>query len=221
MIAELEALENNHTWSLTPLPPNKKPIGCKWVYKINYRFDGTIERYKARLVAKGFTQVEGLDYHDTFAPLAKLVTVRALLSVVSAKNWSLHQLDVNNAFLHGDLDEEVYMTLPPGFARQGETRVCKLDKSIDGLKQASHQWFAKFSKTLHNAGFSQLRADYSLFTKTIGTSSTFVLVYVDDIIVIGNDSSTIQQLKDFLAKNFFLKDLRRLKYFLGIEVARS
>ncbi len=113
------------------------------------------------------------------------------------------------------------MTVSLGFAQQGETQVCKLHKSIYGLKQASRQWFAKFSPTLHNAGFSQSRADYSLFTKTIGTSSTFVLVYVDDIIVTRNDSFAIQQLKDFLAKNFLLKDLSRLKYFLGIKVARS
>src|SRR4051812_41250508 len=139
MAKEIHALESNNTWTLCPLPQDKSPIGCKWVYKIKYRSDGTIERHKARLVAKGYTQVEGIDYHDTFAPVAKLVTVRLLLSIAAIHSWPLHQMDVNNAFLQGDLDEDVYMKLPPGFSTQGVSSVCKLNKSIYGLKQASRQ----------------------------------------------------------------------------------
>ena len=105
MQSELAALDANHTWSLTFLPPGKKPIGCRWVYKIKRHLDGTIERFKARLVAKGYTQLEGLDYHDTFSPTAKMITVHCLLALAAAQNWSLHQLYVNNAFLHGDLHE--------------------------------------------------------------------------------------------------------------------
>ncbi|GKV32406.1 hypothetical protein SLEP1_g41016 [Rubroshorea leprosula] len=110
---EMNALEKNNTWTLETLPAGKRPIGFQWVYKIKYKVDGIVERYKAHLVAKGFTQVEGLDYYDTFAPVAKLVTVRCLLAVAPIRNWELHQLDVHNAFLHGDLDEELYMHLPP------------------------------------------------------------------------------------------------------------
>ena len=121
MDKEIQALEQNHTWELTSLPPGKTPIGCKWVYRINLKSDGIgpVERYKARLVAKGYTQREGLDFIETFSPMAKAVSVRVLIALPIARSWPLHQLDINNAFLHGDLDEEVYMTLPPGFHSKG------------------------------------------------------------------------------------------------------
>ncbi|GKV36220.1 hypothetical protein SLEP1_g44372 [Rubroshorea leprosula] len=184
MQTELNALEDTHTWSLVSLPADKQPIGCKWVYKIKRKSDGSIDRYKARLVAKGYTQVEGIDYHDTFAPVAKLVTVRVLLAIAAMKQWSLHQLDVHNAFLHGDLHEEVYMSLPPGHPRKGEHGlVCKLNKSLYGLKQASRNWFAKFSHALLVIGFTQSFADYSLFSLSRGASCVYVLVYVDDMVI--------------------------------------
>lgn len=126
MHSEIQASEGNNTWSLTTLPPGKKPIGCKWAYKIKYKSDGTVERYKARLVAKGYTQVEGMDYNEAYSPIAKLVTVRCLLAIAAARGSALYQMDVQNAFLHGDLDEEVYMLPPPGYSHQGENLVCRL-----------------------------------------------------------------------------------------------
>ena len=114
MHSELQALENNGTWSITALPPGKTAIGCRWVYKVKFHSDGSVERHKARLVAQGFTQMEGVDYHDTFSPTAKIITVRCLLALTAAHGWSLHQMDVHNAFLHGDLTEEIYMSLPQG-----------------------------------------------------------------------------------------------------------
>lgn len=117
MKREIHALESNGTWTLEDLPKGKRAIDSKWVYKIKYKPNEEIERYKARLVAKGFTKMEGVDYHDTFAPVAKLVTVRTILAVAVKMNWTIHQLDVNNAFLHGDLTEEVYMKIPQGFEK--------------------------------------------------------------------------------------------------------
>ena len=134
MDKEIEALEVNNTWTLVLLPPGKCPIGCKRVYRVKYLPDGSIERYKAWLVAKGFTQKFGLDYSEPFSPVAKSVSVRIMLSLAAVKGWFLHQLDVNNAFLHGDLVEDVYMCLPLGFHSKGENIVCKLNKSLYGLK---------------------------------------------------------------------------------------
>nr|KYP75700.1 Retrovirus-related Pol polyprotein from transposon TNT 1-94 [Cajanus cajan] len=126
MASELQALDRNHTWTLVHLPPGKKLVGCRWVYKIKHKTDGSIERFKARLVAKGFTQTEGVDYFETFSPVVKLTTVRLLLALASANNWFLHQLDVDNAFLHGDLHEEVYMKPPLGLSLSHPKLVCKL-----------------------------------------------------------------------------------------------
>ncbi|KAD4180157.1 hypothetical protein E3N88_28748 [Mikania micrantha] len=221
MAAELKALKDNNTWSLVPLPMGHKPIGCRWVYKIKYNSDGTIERYKARLVAKGYTQVEGIDYKETFSPTAKLTTLRCLLTVAAARNWFTHQLDVQNAFLHGDLHEVVYMTPPPGFLQKGDNVVCRLNKSLYGLKQASRNWFSTFSDTVQKAGYTQSKADYSLFTKTQGKSFTAILIYVDDILLTDNDLHEIKLLKECLLKRFHIKDLGDLKYFLGIEFCRS
>ena len=147
MDVEIAALEFNKTWTLIPLPPHKKAVGCKWVYKFKYRSDGNVERYKACLVVKGFTQQEGLDFIETFSPVVKMTIVKTLLTVSPVRGWHLTQLDVNNAFLHGDLHEDVYMQFPQGFHYKGGM-VCKLNKSLYGLKQASRQWYSKFSSTI-------------------------------------------------------------------------
>ena len=168
MDKEIEALEVTNTWGLVPLPPGKSPIGCKWVYRVKHLPDGSIERYKAWLVAKGFTHKFGLDYSKTFSPVAKSISVRIVLTLAAVKWWFLHQMDVHNAFLHGDLNEDVYMCLPPGFHSKGANVVCKLNKSLYDLKQALRKWFDKFSKTILQMGFAQSKFDYSLFTHLKG-----------------------------------------------------
>lgn len=133
---EVVALEDRDTWTITELPPSKTAIGCRWVYKIKYNADGTIDRHKSRLVDLGNNQEEGIDYQETFAPAVKKTTVRIVLEVGAAKGYELFQMDIYNAFLHGDLEEEVYMKLPPGFSTLDDKRVCKLKKSIYGLRQS-------------------------------------------------------------------------------------
>ncbi|CAL1402205.1 unnamed protein product [Linum trigynum] len=218
---EIEALVANGTWDLAFLPLGKKAIEAKWVFKVKYKPDGTVEHFKARLVAKGFTQLEGIDFHDTFAPVAKIVTVRVLIAVTVNRGWPLHQLDVNNAFLHGDLEEEVYMKLPPGFGEPGDTRVCRLKKSLYGLRQASRNWYQKFILALAELGFKPSKADHSLLIYKHDNIFVAALIYVDDVILTGTDQAFITQVKTYLDKKFSIKDLGNLKYFLGIEVARS
>ena len=220
MAVEIATLEANNTWSLTSLPAHKKPIGYKWVYKIKHKADGSIERYKARLVAKGFTQRESLDYLETFFPIAKMVSIKTLLAVTAVKGWFLSQLDVNNAFLHGELEEEVYMVLPPGFHSKGEA-VCKLNKSLYGLKQTSRQWFSKFSHALVQLGFQQPKANYSIFIGSNSNCFIALLVDVDDVLIASDNVKAIDELKVLLDRQIKLKDLCDLKFFLGLEVARS
>ncbi|CAJ2661961.1 unnamed protein product [Trifolium pratense] len=191
MNSELEALARTGTWKIVDLPPHVKPIGNKWVYKIKHKSDGTIERYKARLVAKGYNQVEGLDFFDTFSPVAKLTTVRMLLAIASIKGWFLHQLDVNNAFLHGDLQENIYMKIPDGVQCNKPNQVCKLLKSLYGLKQASRKWYEKLTSLLVREGYKQSTSDYSLFTLNQQNNFTALLIYVDDVILAGTDMQEI------------------------------
>ncbi|RVW26161.1 Retrovirus-related Pol polyprotein from transposon TNT 1-94 [Vitis vinifera] len=187
---EIDALEKNGTWTITDLPVGKRPVGCKWIFTIKYKADGSVERFKARLVARGFTQSYGIDYQETFAPVAKLNTIRILLSLAVNQDWCLQQLDIKNAFLNGDLEEEVYMEIPPGFEESMAKNQVRL--IILYLSRKSH------------AG-----------------KLAILIVYVDDIILSGNDMGELQNLKKYLSEEFEVKDLGNLKYFLGMEVARS
>ena len=219
---ELKALEETNTWNIVHLPPGKHVVGCRWVYRFKFNPDGSIERPKSRVVAQGFTQHFGVDYKETFAPVAKMSTVKVLLSVAANHGWSLSQMDVKNAFLHGELEEEVYMKIPPGHPLCGDpSRVCKLNKSIYGLKQSPRAWHAKLSSTLEDLGFTRSSADSSLYVQNGQTEKLMVLIYVDDLIITGSNADSIAALKKKLQGKFPVKDLGPLKYFLGIEVATS
>ena len=219
MDKEYMALLDNKTWHLVPAPHGKNIIGSKWVYKVKQKADETVDRYKARLVAKGYKQRYGIDYEDTFSPVVKAATIRLVLSVAVSKGWSLRQLDVQNAFLHGVLEEEVYIRQPPGYEdKQYPNYVCKLDKALYGLKQAPRAWYARLCGKLVWLGFTPSRGDTSLFFYTKGSITIFVLVYVDDIIVASSSMDATRVLLRDLEAEFALKDLGDLHYFLGIEV---
>lgn len=220
MKQELMALERNKTWELVSQPPGKRPIDCKWIYKVKLKVDGSVERFKARLVAKGYTQVEGVDFFDNFFAAAKTVTIRILLALAAQNNWLLHQCDVNNAFLHGYLDEELYMTPPLGYPTQ-DGQVCRLKRSIYGLKQASRQWNKELTTKLKVAGFAQSHHDNCLFVKGTGSDLIILLVYVDDLLLASPSLAAITEIKNFLDKEFSIKDLGEAKFFLGLEIARS
>ena len=162
MAEEIDALERTGTWEIVPLPPQIRPITCKWVYKVKTHSDGTLECYKARLVARGFQQEHGHDYDETFAPVAHMTTVRTLPAVASVLHWSVSQLDVNNAFLNGELREEVYMQPTPRYSVT-DGMVCRLHRSLYGLKQAPHTWFERFASVVTAVGFSPSAHDPALF----------------------------------------------------------
>ena len=174
------------------------------MYRVQTKASGDVERLKGRLVVFGNRQVEGIDYNETFAPVAKMGTVRLFLAVAVARNWELHQMDVCNAFLHGDLEEEVYMRLPPGYQSPIPGKVCRLRKSLYGLKQAPRQWFEKFSDALSKFGLTQSYADYSLFSYRQGDVSLHVLVYVDDLIIAGSSHDVILRFKQYLSSCFHM-----------------
>ena len=221
MRVEMDALEKYKTWEYVELPKEKKPVGCRWVFTVKYKVDGSLERYKAGLVGKGYAQTYRIDYLETFAPVAKMNTVRILLSLAANREWSMHQYDVKNAFLHGDLDEEIYMEVPPSFELLNK-KVCKLKKAFYGLKQSPRAWFSRFSKVMKVLVYKQRQRDHTLFVRHSNSGGvTVLLVYVDDKIVIGDDLKGREDLRKCLVKEFEIKELGRLKYFLGIEVAHS
>ena len=220
---ELDALHKIGTWDLVYLPSGKSTIGCKWVYKIKTRSDGTVDHSKARLVSKGFTQEYGIDYEETFAPVARLSSVRTLIAISTARKWTLFQMDVKNAFLNGALSEEVYMKLPLGYSHPPGFYhgVCRLQRTLYGLKQAPREWFAKFTSTISQHGFLGSSFDTTLFLRWSNRGITILLLYVDDMIITSDDVQGIQDLKHFLGRQFEMKDLGPLDYFLSLEVSSS
>ena len=213
---ELEAMEENNTWTVVDsIPEGFKAINSMWIFGIK---DGTPEgRYKARLVAKGCSQRFGIDYHETFAPVAKMVTIRTILSIAVRMSLHIHQMDVKTAFLNGKLEEEVYMRLPCD--EKGISRFCRLNRSIYGLKQASRSWNQRFDEVISTLGFSRLKSDACVYVSKNG--KYYVVLYVDDILVIGKNLDEIKRIKSELSKAFRMKDLGEVENFLGLEISRN
>nr|GEZ34513.1 Gag-Pol polyprotein [Tanacetum cinerariifolium] len=203
---------------LVPLLVGKHGIGSRWVYKIKTKYDRSIERYKARLVAKGYGQEYGMDYEETFSPVAKMKTVRTLIAVTSSRKWKIFQLDVKNAFLNGDLNEEVFMK-PLLVSITNQEKFAKLRKAFYGLKKAPSAWYEKFTAVVTSFGFVSSHHDSALFVKQSSNGRILFLLYVDDMIITGDDCVGIESLKLELAHRYAMKDLGLLRYFLGIEVA--
>lgn len=218
MQAEYKALMDNQTWTLVPLPQHRKAIGCKWIFRVKENPDGTVNKFKARLVAKGFLQTAGFDFTETFSPVIKPITIRIILTLAVTFKWSVQQIDVNNAFLNGILQEEVYMTQPAGFEASDKSLVCKLHKSLYGLKQAPRAWYDRLTQALLQLGFVKSKCDPSLLIHTQNGACTYVLIYVDDILITGSAPHLISDLIHKLNMKFALKQLGQIDYFLGIEV---
>lgn len=219
--SEIESIMQNHTWELVDLPPGSKPLGCKWIFKRKLKTDGTIDKYKARLVVKGYKQQEGVDYFDTYSPVSRITSIRALIAIAAINKLEIHQMDVKTAFLNGDLDEEVYMQQPEGFIVEGqEHKVCKLVKSLYGLKQAPKQWHEKFDNVMLSNDFKINEADKCVYVKSTDKGYVIVCLYVDDMLICGSNEYIIKSTKNMLTKWFDMKDLGLADVILGIKVSR-
>nr|CAC37623.1 copia-like polyprotein [Arabidopsis thaliana] len=216
---EIDRIHMLNTWSLVPATEDMNILTSKWVFKTKLKPDGTIDKLKARLVAKGFDQEEGVDYLETFSPVVRTATIRLVLDTATANEWPLKQLDVSNAFLHGELQEPVFMFQPSGFVDPNKpNHVCRLTKALYGLKQAPRAWFDTFSNFLLDFGFECSTSDPSLFVCHQNGQSLILLLYVDDILLTGSDQLLMDKLLQALNNRFSMKDLGPPRYFLGIEI---
>lgn len=216
---EMKSLKKNNTWTETTLPNGRQPISCKWIFKIKRDEDGNISRYKARLVARGFQQKREFDYNETYAPVAKLTTLRIMLAVANQRGMFIHQMDVKTAFLNGHLKEEIYMKLPDGFQR--DKVVVKLNRSLYGLKQASRAWNERFHNYVTQLHFKRTNADYCLYVKETAGCYFYLLLYVDDLVLMCTDLGEIKKIKAQFASEFDMVDMCEMKYFLGIKIERD
>ena len=224
MDEEMQSLMKNHTWKLATLPKGKKVIGCKWVYAQKEGFPSKNDiRYKARLVAKGYAQKEGIDYDEVFSPVVKHSSIHILLALVAQFDMELVQMDVKTAFLHGDLEEEIYITQPDGFKVAGkENWVCKLNKSLYGLKQSPRQWYKQFDQFMIGQNYTRSSFDHCVYFRKLQDGSfIYLLLYVDDMLIASRNQGEICRLKTQLSKEFEMKDLGEAKKILGMEIARD
>lgn len=218
---EYNALIKNETWDLVPRPPDVNVIRSIWIFRHKEKFDGSFERHKDRLVGDGAGQEIGIDYGETFSPVVKPATIHIILSLALSKSWHIHQLDVKNAFLHGELNETVYMYQPLGFRdSKHPDHVCRLRKSPHGLKQGPRAWYKRFADYTSSIGFYQSKCDHSLFIYKKYSHLAYLLLYVDDIILTTSSDALRKSIISLLNSEFAMKYLGHLNYFLGIAVTR-
>ena len=222
MDSEMESITSVGTFELVRAPRDRKPIGCKWVYRIKRTASGEISRYKARLVAQGFAQKPGVDFTETFAPVAKTDSIRLLLAFAAANNFEIHQVDVKSAFLNGKLEETIYMRQPKGFTAKGkEDWVWQLNQTLYGLRQSGRVWYKKLRDALLELGFKPSAADPCVFIRSHDGNLSIVFTHVDDLGIICNSVSVIVQLKGELAQYFPISDLGEVHHLLGIKITRD
>ena len=222
MYEEYDAQIKKGTWDLVPRPENINIVRSMWLCRHKFGADGKLSRYKARLVANGKSQELGLDYDETFSLVVKPATIRLVLDLSLSRKWPIRQLDVKNAFLHGTLDETVYMHQPPGFRDQTKpNHVCLLKQSIYGLKQSPRAWNQRFAQYATQVGFTQSKADPSLFVYHQGKDMAYLLLYVDDIGLTASSSTLLQAIISSLSAAFEMTDLGDIHYFLGIAIKRN
>ena len=196
MKSEIQSMYDNQVWNLIDPPPSVKPVGCKWVFKKKTDMDGNVHTYKARLVAKGFKQIHGVDYDETFSPVAMLKSIRIILAIAAYYDYEIWQMDVKTAFLNGHILEDVYMVQPEGFVDpKHPDKVCKLKRCIYGLKQASRRWNLRFDEKIKEFGFIQNEDESCVYKKVSGSGTIFLVLYVDDILLFGNHIPTLQGVK--------------------------
>ncbi|GJU86019.1 retrotransposon protein, putative, ty1-copia subclass [Tanacetum coccineum] len=222
MNAEMKSMYDNKVWRLVVLPPNAKVVKSKWIYKKKTDMDGKVHIYKARFVAKGCTQTYGVDYEETFSPVADIRSIRILIAIATFYDYEIWQMDIKTAFLNGFLEEEIYMEQPEGFIDPNHPRkVCKLQRSIYGLKQASRSWNKRFDEEIKKFGFHQNLDEPCVYQKASGSNIIFLILYVDDIILMGNHIPSLQEVKTYLDKCFFMKDLGEAAFILGIKIYKD
>ncbi|KAL5810596.1 hypothetical protein ACOSQ4_027164 [Xanthoceras sorbifolium] len=222
MNLEMESMYSNSVWDLVDLPDEVKSIGCRWIYKRKRGVIGKVKTFKARLVAKVYTQKEGVDYEETFSPVAMFKSTRILLSIAVYFDYEIWQMDVKTAFLNGNLNEIIYIMQPEGFVSPDqEQKVCKLQRSIYGLKQASRSWNIKFDDVINTYGFEQNVDEPCVYKRVINKNIVFLFLYVDDILLIGNDVGVLSDVKGWLASQFQMKDLGEASYVVGIQLIRD
>lgn len=214
---EMKALERNKTWELVELPEGKV-VGLKWIYKMKYKPDGSIQKYKARLVARGYMQREGTDFEETFTPVARFDTIKAVLAIAARYKWEVYQFDVKSAFLNGYLAEDVYVEQPPGYEVKGrETKVCKLKKALYGLKQAPRAWYERVDEHFKKNGLQKSASEPTLYVKAREADEVLIVcLYVDDLIYTSNSPSLTADIRRLMIEEFEMTDLGQISYFLGL-----